>query len=294
MEELQKALKSGLNGFKAMTIQVFSLMWLRTIMNYQYKNGGSFKEVFLKLYKEGGIRRFYSGIIPALIQGPLCRFGDTFSNTIILNFLKQSSIPIFIKTGIASGTSGIIRIILSPVDTLKTMQQVEGKNALKKLSKKIKENGFLSLYDGALANGLLNILGHYPWFLVHNYLDKYLPLYDNNIILRLMRNAFIGFASSCVSDIISNSIRVLKTSIQTGEGKKSYKEIFEEIKKKEGIKEVFVRGLNTRLITNGIQGLMFNILWKYFNRPKIKLIDGGNFNLINSLKIIYLILKEIF
>ena len=282
MEELQKALKSGLNGFKAMTIQVFSLMWLRTIMNYQYKNGGSFKEVFLKLYKEGGIRRFYSGIIPALIQGPLCRFGDTFSNTIILNFLKQSSIPIFIKTGIASGTSGIIRIILSPVDTLKTMQQVEGKNALKKLSKKIKENGFLSLYDGALANGLLNILGHYPWFLVHNYLDKYLPLYDNNIILRLMRNAFIGFASSCVSDIISNSIRVLKTSIQTGEGKKSYKEIFEEIKKKEGIKEVFVRGLNTRLITNGIQGLMFNILWKYFNRPKIKLIDGGNFNLINN------------
>ena len=282
MEELQKALKSGLNGFKAMTIQVFSLMWLRTIMNYQYKNGGSFKEVFLKLYKEGGIRRFYSGIIPALIQGPLCRFGDTFSNTIILNYLKQSSIPIFIKTGIASGTSGIIRIILSPVDTLKTMQQVEGKNALKKLSKKIKENGFLSLYDGALANGLLNILGHYPWFLVHNYLDKYLPLYDNNIILRLMRNAFIGFASSCVSDIISNSIRVLKTSIQTGEGKKSYKEIFEEIKKKEGIKEVFIRGLNTRLITNGIQGLMFNILWKYFNRPKIKLIDGGNFNLINN------------
>ena len=282
MEELQKALKSGLNGFKAMTIQVFSLMWLRTIMNYQYKNGGSFKEVFLKLYNEGGIRRFYSGIIPALIQGPLCRFGDTFSNTIILNYLRNSSIPIFIKTGIASGTSGIIRIILSPVDAIKTMQQVEGKNALIKLSKKIKENGFLSLYDGALANGLLNILGHYPWFLVHNYLDKYLPLYDNNIILRLMRNAFIGFASSCVSDIISNSIRVLKTSIQTGEGKKSYKEIFEEIKKKEGIKEVFIRGLNTRLITNGIQGLMFNILWKYFNRPKIKLIDGGNFNLINN------------
>ena len=282
MEELQKALKSGLNGFKAMTIQVFSLMWLRTIMNYQYKNGGSFKEVFLKLYNEGGIRRFYSGIIPALIQGPLCRFGDTFSNTIILNYLRNSSIPIFIKTGIASGTSGIIRIILSPVDAIKTMQQVEGKNALIKLSKKIKENGFLSLYDGALANGLLNIIGHYPWFLVHNYLDRYLPLYDNNIILRLMRNAFIGFASSCISDIISNSIRVLKTSIQTGEGKKSYKEIFEEIKKKEGIKEVFIRGLNTRLITNGIQGLMFNIMWKYFSRNEIKLIDSGNLNLINN------------
>ena len=278
MEELQKALKAGLNGYKAMTFQVVSLMWLRTIMNYQYKNGGTFKEVLFKLYKEGGIRRFYSGIIPALIQGPLCRFGDTFSNAVVLNFLKQYKIPIFIKTGLASGTAGIIRIILSPVDTIKTMRQVEGKNAMVLLSKKIKENGFLSLYDGALANGVLTIIGHYPWFLVHNYLDKYLPMYNNSIMLRLMRNAFIGFASSCVSDTISNSIRVLKTMMQTGEGKKGYKEIFEEITKKEGIKSIFIRGLNTRLITNGIQGLMFNIMWKYFGRSDVKLLKSENMN----------------
>ena len=282
MQELQQALKAGLNGYKAMTIQVFSFMWLRTIMNYQYKNGGSFTEVLLKLYKEGGIHRLYSGIIPALIQGPLCRFGDTFSNAIVLNFLKPYPIPIFIKTGIASGTSGIIRIILSPIDTIKTMRQVEGKNALTKLGKKIKENGFLSLYDGALANGVLNIIGHYPWFLMHNYLDKYIPVSENSIILNLMRNAFIGFASSCFSDTISNSIRVLKTSKQTEEGKKGYKEIYEEIKKKEGNKGIFIRGLNTRLITNGIQGLMFNIMWKYFNRSNIKMIGNGNTNLINN------------
>ena len=282
MQELQQAIKAGLNGYKAMTIQVCSLMWLRTIMNYQYKNGGSFKEVLLKLYKEGGIRRFYSGIIPALIQGPLCRFGDTFSNAIILNFLKPYPIPIFIKTILASGTAGIIRIILTPIDTIKTMRQVEGKNAINKLTKKIKENGFFSLYDGALANSALTIIGHYPWFLVHNYLDKYIPMYNNNIMYMLMRNAFIGFTSSCVSDIISNSIRVMKTSVQTGEGKKGYKEIYEEIKKKEGIKGVFIRGLNTRLITNGIQGLMFNIMWKYFNRTNIKMIACEKPNIINN------------
>ena len=282
MQELQQAIKAGLNGYKAMTIQVCSLMWLRTIMNYQYKNGGSFKEVLLKLYKEGGIRRFYSGIIPALIQGPLCRFGDTFSNAIILNFLKPYPIPIFIKTILASGTAGIIRIILTPIDTIKTMRQVEGKNAINKLTKKIKENGFFSLYDGALANSALTIIGHYPWFLVHNYLDKYIPMYNNNIMYILMRNAFIGFTSSCVSDIISNSIRVMKTSVQTGEGKKGYKEIYEEIKKKEGIKGVFIRGLNTRLITNGIQGLMFNIMWKYFNRTNIKMIACEKPNIINN------------
>ena len=283
MQELQMAIKAGLNGYKAMTIQVFSLMWLRTVMNYQYKNGGTFKEVFLKLYKEGGIRRFYSGIIPALIQGPLCRFGDTFSNAIILNFLKNYNLPIFIKTGLASATAGIIRIILTPVDILKTIQQVEGESAIKKLKNKIKEKGLISLYDGACANGVLNLIGHYPWFVVHNYLDKYLPMYNNSIVLSLMRNAFIGFISSCISDTISNSIRVLKTSIQTGEGKKGYKEIYEDIKKKEGNKGFFTRGLNTRILTNGIQGLMFNVMWKYFGRPKMKLLNSGNINIINNM-----------
>ena len=47
MQELKLAIRAGLNGYKAMTVQVFSLMWLRTVMNYQYKNGGTFKEVFL-------------------------------------------------------------------------------------------------------------------------------------------------------------------------------------------------------------------------------------------------------
>ena len=47
-----KGIYAGLNGYKAMTIQVFSLMWLRTIMNYQYKNGGTFKEVFMKERKQ--------------------------------------------------------------------------------------------------------------------------------------------------------------------------------------------------------------------------------------------------
>lgn len=36
------AIKSGTAGASAMTIQVLSLMWMRTTMNYQFKNGGGF------------------------------------------------------------------------------------------------------------------------------------------------------------------------------------------------------------------------------------------------------------
>ena len=77
---LLKAFKGGIPGFFAATIQILSLMWLRTIINYQYKTGAPFMLAFRTLYKEGGVRRFYRGFIPAVALVPLSRFGDTASN----------------------------------------------------------------------------------------------------------------------------------------------------------------------------------------------------------------------
>lgn len=42
---------------------------LRTIMNYQYRHGTSFTVATRTLYTDGGIRRYYQGIAPALFQG---------------------------------------------------------------------------------------------------------------------------------------------------------------------------------------------------------------------------------
>ena len=49
-------------------IQVTSLMWMRTTMNYQYRYGTTTTQAMRKLYGEGGVRRFYRGITPALFQ----------------------------------------------------------------------------------------------------------------------------------------------------------------------------------------------------------------------------------
>ena len=73
----KRALGSGGAGASAMVVQVCSLMWMRTIMNYQYRYGMSTAEAARILYKQGGIRRFYRGVGPALLQGPLSRFSDT-------------------------------------------------------------------------------------------------------------------------------------------------------------------------------------------------------------------------
>jgi hypothetical protein len=84
-----RAAKTGMAGASAMAIQVCSLMWMRTTMNYQFKNGGSFLQTLRLLYSEGGIVRFYRGIVPALIIGPISRFGDTAANMFATTTFKN-------------------------------------------------------------------------------------------------------------------------------------------------------------------------------------------------------------
>ena len=79
-ESLQTAVKSGITGYGAISLQVVSLMWLRTTVNYQYKHGTNFRQTLGILYNQGKIPRFYRGIIPAFFQAPLSRFGDVATN----------------------------------------------------------------------------------------------------------------------------------------------------------------------------------------------------------------------
>ena len=90
---LQKSLNKGVSGFGAMIVQVSSLMWLRTTMNYQYRYGTSTFNAMNTLYNNGGIRRFYRGYLPALTIGPLARFGDTMMNSYAINSLEQTNLP---------------------------------------------------------------------------------------------------------------------------------------------------------------------------------------------------------
>merc|ERR1711957_1118115 len=128
-----------------MVLQVTTLMWMRTTMNYQYRYGTSTMETFKILYKEGGIARFYRGIGPALIQGPVSRFGDTAANAGVMALFEQNetarNLPIPVKTLFSSAAAASMRICLVPVDTVKTMMQVEGKEGLSKLATKYRSGG---------------------------------------------------------------------------------------------------------------------------------------------------------
>jgi hypothetical protein len=212
-------------------------------------------------------------------------------------------IPIFIQTGLGSILAGSWRWFLSPIDNFKTISQVQGKKGIDILIKRFQtsSNPLSILYSGALASAIMTILGHYPWFLLYNTLSTKLPEADtiafylaasNNIandnsisingviddiqpmmvidrrVVDILRSALIGICASSFSDVVTNSVRVLKTSRQTsftennnsdngGNDDKGnndinnntglgYIEIAKDIIARDGIVELMTRGLEVR------------------------------------------------
>jgi len=259
---MNESIKSGMRGSGAMVVQVTSLMWLRTIMNNQYRYGNPMRETIATLYKEGGVLRFYRGYTAALAIGPLSRFGDTAANTFVLKKLNDD-IPTSIKTLTGSGLAASWRLVLMPIDAIKTSLQVDGSLAI--LREKIKVRGLSVMYYGSGASMVSTFVGHYPWFLTYNILNEKMPKYKEEY-KNIMRNGFIGFNSAVISDCASNSFRVIKTVRQTHQNEITYIEVCKEITEKEGLAGLLGRGLKTRILTNGIQGMVFTICWKYLEK----------------------------
>ena len=151
-----------------------------------------------------------------------------------------------------------------PIDTIKTTLQVEGTNAFPLLKNKFKMGGPSIFYHGALGAFGSTYMGYFPWYGTFNYLNQKLPEYKDDQVKRLCRNAGIGFSASLVSDTISNSVRVVKTSRQSYHVPISYFDVTKKIITEDGIGSLFGRGLRTRLLSNGLQGMMFSVLWKLF------------------------------
>ena len=104
------------------------------------------------------------------------------------------------------------------------------------------------LRAGAIANGVANFVGNYPWWLTFNALNEALPTPAGGVLLpRLLRSACLGFASACVSDVVSNSVRVVKTIPQTSDSATSWAAAVRQVVAADGVAGLLGRGLATRL-----------------------------------------------
>jgi len=266
-----RALRGGLYGAMAGSIQVISLMWLRTIINYQYRFGVTFDEALKQLYNEGGIQRFYRGLPYALVQNPLSKFGAVAANEAsreLSDYLVGNNNISYALVSSLLGTSLSVmwKLLIVPVETCKTILQVDGLNGFNSLSSQLRSGRIGLLYEGAAASLLATISSHYPWFYTYNTLDRIFkkPINKRGIIIR---SAIMGFIASVVSDVMSNFIRVIKTVKQSvavnGHCRPSYIDIVTLIMKDGGFAAIFSRGLLTRIIANCIQSIMFTIIWNF-------------------------------
>ncbi|CAE7731507.1 PET8 [Symbiodinium microadriaticum] len=172
------------------------------------------------------------------------------------NFDQTKELPVGMKTMAASAAAALFRIVLMPVDTLKTSMQVGGKVVAVK--------GPPVFWYGALAASSATFVGHYPWFLTYNFLNEHLPRYEDKL-QTLGRSALIGFCASAVSDTCSNSIRVVKVYKQANEEAITYPQALKRVLAEDGVMGLLGRGLKTKILANGMQGLMFSVLWKYID-----------------------------
>jgi len=255
-----KAFCGGIAGIGGQVINVVCLMWVQTIMNYQYRYGGKFMDVARSLYTSGGARRFYQGFGPAIFLAPLSRFGDVAANEGAIAALEGSSMPVALKTAVGSACAASGRLLIMPVDAWKTTKQVQGADGLQQLVAKFRKHP-LAPWHGGVGAVSAAWVGHYPWFFTNNTLRETMPQFDF-FLGKHVRFAVIGFSSSVVSDTCSNSLRVLKTVRQTSAETISYREAAADIIEKDGYVGLFGRGLKTRIAAKGVQGAVFTVGWQ--------------------------------
>lgn len=255
--------ENGLAAATASGIQVTTLMWLHTCMNYQYRHEmSSLRTTCSKLFHEGGWRRFYRGYGAAMLHAPLARFGDIASNTWVTTTCPNW--PLSLQTGAAAGLSTMFRSGLMPLDCYKTLSQVEGRQAATILRSKIKTHGLGVLWHGSAGALAASLVGYYPWFYTFNTLHDALPV-SPSPLTRILRSALIGFSAACVSDLCSNSFRIIKTVRQTSTHQIPYREAVKLVISQDGRRDILLRGLHTRLLTHGIQSMVFTVLWQSLN-----------------------------
>eukprot|EP00618_Florenciella_parvula_P036647 CAMPEP_0119478962 /NCGR_PEP_ID=MMETSP1344-20130328/8457_1 /TAXON_ID=236787 /ORGANISM="Florenciella parvula, Strain CCMP2471" /LENGTH=340 /DNA_ID=CAMNT_0007513173 /DNA_START=362 /DNA_END=1385 /DNA_ORIENTATION=+ len=267
-KSVKKSLASGMAGGSAMFFQVLFLMPLDTTVTYQYRYGlTNSKALAALLGHKAGWRRLYMGIGPALAQGPLSRFGDTAANAGVISMLQHSpatrDLPLVLQTFLGSATAASWRVALMPLDVWKTILQVKGGNGHHELRERVRLQGPRSLYFGGVAAFMSSLCGHLPWYTTYNWLQVKLPQLEPGagVVEKALRNGFIGFSASVVSDCCTNWLRIVK-SIRQAEGI-SYSSAVGLVMRTDGVAGLLGRGLKTRILANGIQALIFTALWKH-------------------------------
>ena len=272
--------------------QILLFCWLRTISHYQQVKGGSLWQAAGELWQQGvdsgsrfPVLRFYQGVGPALLQGPLCRFGDTAANEGVLSLTAHTRAPLILRTALGTLAACSWRALLTPLDTIKLLLEVEGmRPGLAVLRRRVVDNGAMTLFAGAAGVGVTAAASHLPWFWVNNILQARVPAQAGaSRAKELWRQAFIGFVATLFSDICANPMRVLKATVQTSAVPLTYAAAMAAIVEADGPSGLFTRGLVAKIMANAMQGVAFSVFWKLLMDAYARKAPAGHAPLVPAM-----------
>jgi len=269
------ALKGGLAGMVAGAFQVLCLMWLRTANSHQSYHGGSLSQTFGTLWAAGGVPRFYQGLSFALLQVPAARFGDAFAESVTLAMFGAhgQQVPGFLTSMVVATIGSAWRLLISPLDALKTTAQVHGVDAKRALQLRTQHRGTADLWSGASASFVIIWVSSYPWWAVYNTVFEYWSE-PSDATMKIVHNGVAGMLASMASDVTSNSLRVLKimraANTDADKGTLDHVGYLADAKgvlARDGVPGLLFRGLPARMLTGMCQGAFFSIFWNLLLGP---------------------------
>jgi len=235
---MKETLEKSTKALKASFLNISTCFWLNTIVQHQYKNGNGFMKTCKILYKENGIKRFYSGYTPTVIHGTASRFCDYLAHYMMEKPWGTTKLNLTSQVVLGGLVSSMFQIMTMPLETCKVLNQLHGKQrALKILKLRLKKKPLI-LWKGCRENSLANFIEHVGWFQTYEYLDKNLPNEHT-----LLRSWFLGLTSGATTDILSNHLKIVKTMKQSTN--LNYNQIVKQIIQKNGVHGLVSRGLGT-------------------------------------------------
>ena len=185
------------------------LLGIYNLKEERVRTGGNTIETAVKLYRAGGVIRFYQGFFTAFRSASMARFGDNFFSAFVTKEMNKNTYfkrsPILIKATFVWAFASTWRLFILPIDALgqvtKAKEAVVNDNPYSQFRKTIKR-----IY---LKRSRPEISSLYFWFTFHMYCDEFShPLaFKDNLPLFILRNGLVGFGSMAFYDIMLGFVR---------------------------------------------------------------------------------------
>ncbi|CAD8062020.1 unnamed protein product [Paramecium sonneborni] len=231
-------------------ISMFICYPIKTVIRFQQKHGTIFQDSLNIVYKEGGLKRFYSGFFYRYISKSaefvvLLKALNSWSD-ITNNNVNPINLILSFMMGI------MIQFTFLPFNSLYYFQQVYGyRDGKELLLYKVKSNGTSSIYHGFwsfLAGSWFGSIIAFPALQNYQKYNNQKEDKKNEYSLFYLYSAFL------TAEVISNPFKILAIQKLTSIECKSYGQIYNQLLKEQGYQWIF-RSIDTKLYYSLLKSL---------------------------------------